>query len=155
MHNGEEVIYIEYIDKIPHSVITDKNRLMNYDFECIGNDRKDIQWYNYGSGGERNKLQAPKFVRGKFKANYWMAEGYKFKGRSKAENCERIEKPFKLKSYSRSSINPFKVSWENSYGFDYCKICDAHYCHDTGCHDHHTWSDEHCSFVYEDGTLAD
>lgn len=160
MHEGYEVIYIEYINKIPHKVITARTDQewgqQWFDFECIGNDRKDIQYYNSGGGGvKRNEIQAPHFVMGKFKAHYWMAEGCKFNGRSIAKNCKRINKPFSIRGYSGRSINPFKVSWECSYGFEYCKICDAYYGHDEGCRDHHTWSSDEGCFVYADGSRVD
>jgi hypothetical protein len=156
---GEEIVYIEYCDGIPHKVITapvDKEwGLTTFDFEFIGSDKKDICWYNSGMGGNKKELQAPHFCSPKGK-RYWMADGAKFKGRTKAINCKRVDKPLVIKFFGRhQSMNPFKFSWETSSGFEWCDICKEHNTSDEACREHQEWSDEKGCFIYlHDGSLV-
>lgn len=157
MHEGEQVIYIVYCDGLPHEVITaplDGKGCTWFDFEHIGNDRTDIRYYKSGFGGSSKDIQAPNFIYPKGK-RYWMAEGCKFKGRSKALNCKRIERPLQLRGWLGRSINPFKVSDQTSYGFVWCKKCKQTFIQDDGCSEHHEWSDEEGCFVYADGSRAE
>ena len=149
IHNDEEVIYIEYVDGLPLQVLTAPldGGLTWFDFEFVYGDRKDIRYYEAGAGGKRNEIQAPHFVSPEGK-KYWMAPGCKFKGRSKAKNCTRIEKPLRIKGYFHSSINPFKAADETSYGFEYCEDCDQYSCDGEGCPNHQHWDDEKSMLVY-------
>lgn len=159
MHEGKEIVYIEYCDGIPHSVTTaDPNSdfgIDHFDFDFIGEDRTNIMWYNSGGGGSKKQLQAPHFVdrRGK---RYWMAEGAKFQGRTQAKNCKRIDRPLSIRGWRKRSINPFKVANETSYGFEWCKVCKQHSADGEGCPDHQKWSqDEGCLVYLHDGSRVE
>jgi hypothetical protein len=157
--DGEEVIYIEYHDGIPHSVLTapiGKHGLSCFDFEYVYGDKKDIRFYESGGGGRRNEIDAPHYIDGCTSTQYWMAADCKFKGRSKAKNCTRVDKPLRIRAFNKSSINPFKVADETSYGFEYCSVCEIQTCDGEGCREHQEWSDEEGCLVYiHDGSRVE
>lgn len=148
--NGEEIVYIEYIDNLPHQVLTAPiggNGLSWFDFEYVYGDKKDIRYYESGGGCRRNEIQAPHFVKGTL-AKYWMATDCKFNGRSKAKNCLKLDKPIQLIGYGKKSINPFNVSIKTHDGFDYCEICDHFTCDGNGCEEHQEWDSDKGALVY-------
>lgn len=150
LYKNKEIVYIEYCDGIPHAVLTAPiggNGLSWFDFEFVYGDKKDIRFYEYGGCGKRNEIQAPHFVSPDGNS-YWMAPDCKFKGRSKAKNCTRVDKPLQIITHFRRSINPFKIADETSYGFEYCSVCDIWTCDGEGCRDHQHWSDEESCLVY-------
>jgi hypothetical protein len=155
---GEEVVYIEYQDGIPHSVLTAPiggHGLSWFDFEYVYGDKKDIRFYESGGGGKRNEIQAPHYLK-ESGAQYWMAADCKFKGKSIAKNCQRIDKPIQIRTWYGRSINPFKVADETSYGFEYCSVCEIQTCDGNGCRDHQEWSHEELSLVYiHDGSRVE
>lgn len=159
MHNDEEVIYIEYVDGIPQQVLTaplESHGLSWFNFEYVYGDRKDIRYYEAGGGGRRDEIQAPHFVSKKGNV-YWMSDGCKFKGKTKAINCKQIKKPLIVRGFGRKqSINPFKIADETSYGFEWCNVCETHSCDGEGCSDHQQWSDEEGCLVYNhDGSRVE
>lgn len=151
-----EIVYIEYCDGIPNQVVTcnvnDDYGLSTYDFEFIDGYRRDIRWYKSGGGGSKKKLQAPHFVdrRGK---KYWMAESAKFKGLTRAINCKRIDAPLSIRGFYRRSINPFKISEEAAWHFEWCKVCKQHSDDVNGCSEHQHYDEENGMLIYnKDGS---
>jgi hypothetical protein len=152
---GEElhhVVYIEYKKNVPFQAATihyiptaDKPYWRLYWWDCFlnDNDKKDLRFYNSGSGGCEKDIQAPQWVDG-FLGKYWLAKGYKLKG--KAKNGIRLEKPLRVKSYFKSSINPFKVG-EEAYSMEWCEKCD---CNSVDWCQKHKYEDNEGTLRYKD-----
>lgn len=155
---GEEVIYIEYINGLPHSVTTapiGEHGLTHFDFEIVEGCKWDLRFFRSGMGGRRDELQAPHFVDG-HGTSYWMADDCKFRGKTKAINCVRIDKPIQLQGIMNRSINPFKVSQETVNHFEYCSFCDYYTCSGDGCSEHQEYSEKKESLIYiHDGSLVE
>jgi hypothetical protein len=140
IYKGEEVIYIEYVDNLPHRVLTCSLEspcgLTNYDFTSLYNNKEDIRYYESGGGGRRKEIDAPQFT---FSGNhkYWIAKGCQFRDPENIENCEKIEYPIRLTDGYRSSINPLKIAMETEFGFRYCEKYEYHVidndCYDCDC----------------------
>ncbi len=122
------VIYIDYNGGLPHSVVTEclietanppYHRVYHWDFFANNGNCKDMRHYNSGSGGNKDEIMAPKWVKG-HGAEYWMAEDIKLVGRVK--NGILIKKPKRIRIYGKSSINPFKIS-EEAQSEEYCEEC--------------------------------
>lgn len=144
-----EIIYIEYSDKNRvHSAITEyKHRLTNWDFFDNNGDKTDIRFYNSGCGGDKKKIQAPNWCEG-FKGKYWLSKYAKLKGKS---NGVQLEKPFTLKGYKCSSINPFKIGEETGSreyceecGYESTEFCDEHKYEDNEGNTHYKNNDKYC-----------
>lgn len=144
------VVYIEYHGKRPHSVTTlqwfeDEKQYRyptHWDFEADGKSTGgDLIFFNSGGGGNV-EIQAPHYVSGG-ETSYWIHDCIKFQEGTEPINCERIEKPFMLKSYHGKSRNPFKHG-EETPCIDYCAACQAYY-GEYGC-DEHEYCDEHSQF---------
>jgi hypothetical protein len=120
--NEEEVVYIDYKKgNIPHQVYTaDSDGWMHsWDFFCNNGDKKDISFYNSGSGGNKKSIEASNWAKG-FKGKYWLGQGCDLNGKS---NGIKLEKPLRIKGYYCSSINPFKVG-EETNSREYCEKCE-------------------------------
>lgn len=137
------VIFIEYHDKVPHSVITtDYHEKIDYwgktywDFFLDGGQKGNLRGYESGSGGNPNEIEAPQYVDGTKGVELWMAEGVKLIGTPK--NCTVIKNPIRLNNGIQTSINPFKVC-NIAYSTEYCDRCG---------HEH---ADDFCrEHIYED-----
>lgn len=138
-----EVVYIEYQDRLPHSVILSNGGYCRvYDFDFVYGDKKDIRYKWSGSGGSIKEIQAPHYVKGSG-AEYWMREDAGFKGKPK--NIKRIDKPHRIVTAFGSSLNPFKVSDETNE-IIYCRECDQRRIEE--CPQHQYWDDEACVIRY-------
>ena len=127
------VIYVEYIDKIPHSVNTVVYipnatggpywRLHWWNFECADNDENDLIAYNSGSGGCEKDINAPNFVKSKSIKEVWLAKGINF--RSEGKNFNLIEDLIELKNEFTQSKNPFDIA-EILPVIEYCPKCKCY-----------------------------
>ncbi|MES3018173.1 MAG: hypothetical protein V4721_10350 [Bacteroidota bacterium] len=119
-----EVVYIDYQEgSVPHQVYTVKVEngcLYTWDFFANNGDKTDIRFYNSGFGGSRKKIQASNWI-DEFIGQYWLVTGVKLNGKS---NGIKLEKPLRIKGYSSTSINPFKIGEET---------CSREYCEECGC----------------------
>lgn len=116
------IVYIEYNDNLPHTVITfEENKYVKWwDFFPNNGDRLDLRAYNSGSGGSIKQIQAPTWADG-YTGKYWLAEDAKF--RNKPKNARRLKHPVKIKGYfGNKSINPFKIA-EITNSYEYCDMC--------------------------------
>lgn len=139
--NGKnhKVVYIEYHDNIPFSVTVSRDGLRaDYDFEIMYGDRKDIRWKWVGSGGDTNKIRAPKFINGTTGVSYWIDKSAKLTGRVQPF-FKKIEKPIRLTSYYGRFYNPFHAGCETN-NIEYCNICEQHM--PSECDQHQYWDDE-------------
>lgn len=146
-YQGEQekhrIMYIEYIDKKVHSVITapESKWLHFWYFETDCNDNKQYMFYNSGKGGNIKKIHAPHFVK-KGSGLIWIHKEASFTGTPK--NAVILKKPIA----TLRSLNPFRHGRE-VWSLDYCKICEKFYDEDW-CQDHHIEIDGMAG--YEDGT---
>lgn len=121
------VIYIEYQDGIPHSATIEDVKhgyLTHYDLGVFENDKKDLFYYQCGSGGNKKKLQPPSYISTYRGGTYWIHPTAAFKGR--VVNCRRLEKPLELESYWIKDINPFIVADEVDH-YEYCTDCGKNF----------------------------
>jgi hypothetical protein len=147
-----KVIYIEYQDGLPHSVVTiffvdtakePYWRPEYWDFFANEGDKNDLRAYSSGSGGDDKKIQAPQYIDGYLGARYWMAEYIEFDGEPK--NIKRLKSPKLLRCYENSR-NPFKVA-EITHSCEYCDRC-GHY--STEFCDEHKYDDDEGNVRYKD-----
>ena len=117
----QKVVYIDYQNGVPHSVLTaEKNGCLDFwDFFANDGDKKDLKAYNSGGGGHISEIQAPQYANG-YIGKYWLAADAKFKGKPK--NAKRLKTPLRIFGYYGGSINPFKVS-EITHSMEYCDRC--------------------------------
>ena len=122
------VIYIEYQDGIPHSATIEDieyGYLTHYDFGYFEDDKKDIFHYECGGGGgDKKKLQAPKYIPTYRGGAYWIHPSAGFKGR--ALNCKRLAKPIEIETCWGKSINPFNAQDEVNH-YEYCADCGKNF----------------------------
>lgn len=121
------VIYIEYQNGMPHSAIIEDvmhGYLRYYDFGFFEDDKKDVFHYDSGGGGDKKKLQAPKYQSTYRGGAYWLHPTAKFKGR--VVNCRRLAKPIEIETYLGKSINPFEHSDEVNH-YEYCSDCGKNF----------------------------
>ena len=147
-----KVVYIEYINGIPHSAVTintDYNPKTDkfagsdsWDFFCEGGDKNNLKAYNSGGGGFGFTISAPKFTEGA-KVGIWVDKCIKLIG--EAENCTILEKPLRLSDGVKTSINPFKIA-EIALSCEYCKVCECF--HEEYC-DEHTYEDDEGEMRYD------
>jgi hypothetical protein len=127
-----EIIYIDYNGSFPHQVYTiDENgHSYSWDFFLNNGNKKDLRYYNSGSGyRQEDKIQAPNWIKG-CEQKLWLGIGTKLKGKT---NGLILSKPLRVKGYSSSSVDPFKVS-EETHNREYCEECG---CESTEfCHEH-------------------
>jgi len=126
------VIYIEYVNKIPHSVKTVSYipnavngpywRLFDWDFECEDNDKNDLIAYNSGSGGCDKDIDAPNFIKNKNVAEVWIATGIEL--RDKGQNFTIIKELIELENEFKKTTNPFDIA-EIVYNIEYCPKCKS------------------------------
>ena len=141
-----KIIYIEYQNSLPHSIVTIDyiEDAVNGPYWCHNNwdcfleqeDKKDIKIYNSGSGGGSKKIRAPQYIDG-FTARYWMDNEFSFEGIPK--NIKQLKYPILLEGYYEKSRNPFNVG-EIVYSYEYCEKCGFHSEH--FCHEHKYDDDE-------------
>ena len=147
--NGEKVhvVYIEYHDGKPHSVITlDKYGRENWDFD-FNNNWGEYMHYNSGGGGDIKNIYGPHFVEGTKGASIWFAKGVTFKKNHPPKNCRILKNPIRLKKDGKTMIDPFKFSYQEVAGIMYCKFCEGYY-DESGCQQHmDLWEDK-----YHDGS---
>lgn len=139
------VIYIEYQDGIPHSATTEDvlhGYLRHYDLGCFEDDKKEIFHYECGSGGDKKKLQPPKYVSTYRGGTYWIHPDASFKGR--VVNCRRLAKPMEIETYWGKSMNPFDNSDEVNH-YEYCADCGKNF--RDHCEDHQYY-DENDNLKY-------
>jgi len=123
------ITYIDYQDGLPHSVVTkfyveqaEKGaywRAANWFFFVEKNDKKDIRFYNSGSGGNPDKIDAPQWI-DDYVGNFWITNGVILKG--KVKNGKQLSMPLEFDTYSGKSINPFEFA-EETTSYEYCARC--------------------------------
>lgn len=129
-----KIVYIEYIDGMPHSVTTsNKGFQSHFDYELDCKEQELFMFYHSGSGGKITEIQAPHFAENDGSCSYWMHPEAKFKG--KAKNATRLDNPI----HYDGNPNPFENGRE-IYGQNYCNFCDKWYDEDA-CPEHHTVND--------------
>jgi hypothetical protein len=130
-----KVIYIEYQDGIPHSVITHTphNVPEYWDFEESGGKGGTLHYFNSGSGGSGELVfECPQYGDEYKGGSVWVAKGAVVtKGKS---NVKILKYPRLLKHWDKGSRNPFTNAWE-CFSFDYCSVCEAHHADDY-CREH-------------------
>ena len=130
----QHVIYIEYFEGIPHSVITAykyNDRLIpeNWDFfQDLGNGMQ-LSYHNSGGGGDVSIIECPEFYNPE-KWKVWHDKRIVFKN---DKNVKVLKNPIVLSDVVNKSRNPFNVSVE-VYNEQYCKECDGS--HSKQCFEH-------------------
>ncbi len=124
-----EIVYIDYLNGLPDNVYTmffvdtakkPYWRLTHYIIFPNNGDINDLRAYEYGSGGNPQKINAPTWADG-YTGKYWLSSKVKFNG--KAKNALQLQKPLRIKGYyGNTSINPFKIS-EITHSHNYCEEC--------------------------------
>lgn len=155
-HENEEVIYIEYQDDLPFSVITAQRENgvfvghSNWDFEP---DWRNIEMVTYRKtgGGPHREIDVPNYIDGcEESCFYWVHPHVKVKGEPK--NITKLLMP---KQYNGES-NPFKIGRLVS-DHVFCKMCDKYWDDDGydnyGCPDHQQIEDG--KLIYLDGTTVE
>ena len=141
-----KIVYIEYQDNLPHSVITacfietaEKPywRPFYWDFFACNGDEADMLAYNSGSGGKINELQSPHYRDGYNGASYWIDDFAKLD--KPAINCRQIKNPRILTDGYTKSRNPFKTSQFTDVQ-EYCDVC-GHFS-DEFCYEHKYFDDD-------------
>lgn len=156
---GEEthiVIYIEYQDRIPHSVITKHFvstavepywRFEYWDVFANDGDTNDLRIYKSGSGGDT--LPAPQYIDGCKDGRYWLADGHELTGEPR--NAQKLKYPFLLIGYENSK-NPFKVA-EITHSYEYCDRCG--HASTEFCYEHKYDDDEGNARYIDDNSSAE
>lgn len=144
----KRVVYIEYIDRLPHAVITcdlTDEIQENWDFE-LNKSWEQFMYYASGGGGSIRKMQGPHFVTRKG-ASIWHAKEVGF-NKYKPKNCRILKNPIRLKDGdSPATIDPFKFAYQQVNDIIYCKFCEGYYSEE-GCPDHmNIWD-----YKYNDGS---
>lgn len=147
------VVYIDYINGIPHQVMTtnfistSENpywRLYNWDFFANNGNKNDVRAYNSGSGGTPKEIPAPQYVDG-YIGKYWISDDAEFKG--KPENAKRLKNPIPVADcLGQRSTNPFKIA-EITDSYEYCDRCgheSSDFCYE------HKYDDIHGNARYID-----
>jgi len=148
-YNNKEIVYIEYQDDNPHSVVIaelGKWSVDIYDFEPDCKSYELFMHYNSGSGGLALEIPAPTYIDGcKDTCKYWIHPQAKLKGLPK--NITKIETPLEI----NGSTNPFDNSRE-VFQIIYCKFCDK-YLDEDWCE--HLTEDEDGNVCYTNGDTHD
>ena len=143
-----KVIYIEYQDDIPFSVVTiffvetakvPYWRPERWDFYANKDDKNDIKAYSSGSGGDAYEIQSPQYIDKYLGAKYWMEEGVKFD--SIERNITKLKEPI-----SNGFKNPFDIA-EITDTNEYCDRCG--YYSDEFCFEH-KYEDNNFNVRYKD-----
>ncbi len=124
-----EIIYVDYQKGIPHSVVT-KFYVPNavngaywrpvwWDFFAENGDLTDVRFYESGSGGNAQELNAPQWIDG-YTGKYWESDDVTFKGEVK--NGKRLKKLKRFGSTWGKSSNPFEHT-EQVSSYEYCERC--------------------------------
>src|SRR6202008_587515 len=107
------IVYIEYQDGFPHSVIT-------CNMDGIGLDRWDfnlnLAWgefmhYNSGFGGNIKSIAGPNFIESYKGGALWISDMIGF-SEYKPVNCKMLKNPILLKKDGKTTIDPFKFSYQ-------------------------------------------
>ena len=138
-----EIVYIEYQNNIPFEAITTNFVptakepywcCYHWSFFLEKGDKLDLRAYNYGFGGNIQDIEASQWADG-YTGIFWLRNDLSLKGNLK--NGKRIENPLRIKGYTKSSINPFKIA-EIAYCKNYCSVCNE-------------YSEDYCwEHIYED-----
>ena len=148
-YNDKEIVYIEYQDNKPHSVVIGefgKWSMDIFDFEEDCNDKNSFMYYNSGSGGLVTEIQAPTYIDGcENTCSYWLHPKAKLNGIP--ENIKKINNPIKI----NGNENPFKNARE-VFQIIYCKFCDK-YLDEDWCE--HLTEDENGNICYTNGDTHD
>lgn len=133
-YKDEEIVYIEYHNSKPFSVLTNKH---SYDFEIDGNEIEEMMYYESGSGcGHDKKIDAPVFSAiAKDYCFFWLKKDYALVGKS---NAKQIDNPL---------ANPFLKARE-VFDLKYCKFCDK-WLDENWCE--HITSNEEGDMIYSNG----
>lgn len=146
-HEDQEVVYIEYQDGKPHSVITaelGKWSLKHFDFEIDCYDEDSFMYYNSGGGGFATEIQAPTYMDGcEESCCYWLHPKARLNGTPK--NISQIKEPLII----NGSANPFENSRE-VFDTIFCKYCDK-WLDENWCE--HLSDDEEGNIIYLDGKV--
>lgn len=137
-----QVIYIEYVDGIPHAVVTRAWidtaktpywRCYYFDFYKDMDEVMPFMFYHSGSGGDPMRLQAPQFIKpqGESWYAYWMAPDASYAPGTFALNAKRLDEPIAYEG----DPNPFNHGRE-CYYVTYCKFCQGYY-DEHLCNQHH------------------
>lgn len=148
-----EIIYIEYQNGTPHSVVCSANGYCRYfDFEKSCYNDEQLMYYQSGGGGSIKDLQAPQYIDSCEGASYWMHDSASFSNKSQPKNITHLKEPLILQN---NITNPFdeELSHEVS-GMDFCKFCNKYY-DENSCDEHHVWDEEENQIKYFDGTDLD
>lgn len=144
----KRVVYIEYINRLPHAVITcglTDNIIENWDFD-LNKQWGEFMHYETGGGGTIEKIQGPQFAE-KGAASLWISKEVGF-NKYKPKNCRILKNPIVLNNgNSKGTIDPFKFSYQKVNDIVYCKFCKGYFSED-GCPDHmNAWE-----WKYNDGS---
>jgi len=127
-----EVIYIEYQDAVPHSVVTKSYisnakkpywRTTQWDVFANDGDSENLMIYESGSGGEPTDISTPHYIESYKGASYWMGLGASFN--SIPSNIIKLARPFNLGKNGDTIFNPFDIC-ERTYSSEYCELCGHH-----------------------------
>jgi len=152
------IIYIEYQEGIPYSVITTQfiptakvpnNCPHSWDFFLNEGDKNDLRAYNSGFGGDATKIPAPQYIDGCTGVTYWISDGVEFEGEPK--NIKKLKHPRLLKGFENSR-NPFKIA-EITNSCEYCDRCGHH--STEFCYEHKYDDDEGNPRYIDDDSYAD
>lgn len=150
----QDVVYIEYFEGTPHSVLTAyqyEKRLIpdTWDFFQDAGNNMQLSHHNSGSGGDVSVIECPSF-RNPEKWKVWHDKRISFKN---DKNVKVLKNPIILTDGVNKSRNPFVVSVE-VYEELYCKKCDGY--HSEICREH-MFEDEEDDYQlkYTDGELVE
>lgn len=130
------IVYIEYQDDKPFSVITcnpDLKGLYTWDFE-LNLNWDEYMYYNSGCGGDIKKLTGPHYIEGA-NVSYWAADSVKFDKKYPPINCARLERPVLLLNGNSQTEDPFVFAMQEVRKIIYCDVCDGRY-DENGCSEH-------------------
>ena len=153
-----KVIYIEYQDGLPFSVVTkylvdtdDKPYWCHVEWDIFKNndDETDLRAYESGWGNVATRIAAPQYIDGYTGATYWMDEGIEFEGTPR--NIKRLKRPILLKGFENSR-NPFKIA-EITNNCEYCDRCGCF--SNEFCYEHKYDDDEGNVRYIDDDTFAE
>jgi len=153
------ITYVDYQNGIPHSVITKFYvpkavngaywRAVYWDFFAEQGDLTDVRYYESGSGGNADEIDAPQWIDG-YIGKYWINKDVVFKGEVK--NGKQLKNLKRFGSTWGKSKNPFKHT-EEVHHYEFCARCEHHsteYCTE------HKYEDEKGDLRYiDDNSFAE
>jgi hypothetical protein len=127
-HGGENIIFIQYENDIPCSVMTE---FSTYDFDVREGDNTDLMYHESAHGKNYNEKDGEKVIGMCWDylapVKIWIAPGYKI---INTENIELLEKPIPFLGEENPFVNASEVG-----GIIYCEKCEVYY-DDWGCPEH-------------------